>query len=201
MATTVSYKGSTLTTVDNQTKVLQTAGTWMEDDLTLVDVSGGGGIDIGVQTPVANLLSMIYELNHSTAKTGTFTLAQSIPNTAEQIFDANDATVTQFAIFEEGEIILDPNSNPAQAFIVLWLNSTDVLRRLLIQDSYKNLSSGVTVSGVNPSVDISIETGANYWQYAYWTWSGGVLNVKGQYNHNATYTPFRPNKTYRWVAW
>lgn len=42
MATTVTYKGETLTTVDNQTKVLQTAGTWLEDDLTLVDVSGGG---------------------------------------------------------------------------------------------------------------------------------------------------------------
>ncbi len=42
MATTVTYKGATLTTVDNQTKVLETAGTWMEDDLTLVDVSGGG---------------------------------------------------------------------------------------------------------------------------------------------------------------
>ena len=42
MATTVTYKGETLTTVDNATKVLETAGTWMEDDLTLVDVSGGG---------------------------------------------------------------------------------------------------------------------------------------------------------------
>lgn len=42
MATTVTYKGQTLTTVDNQTKTLQTAGTWMEDDLTLTDVSGGG---------------------------------------------------------------------------------------------------------------------------------------------------------------
>lgn len=43
MATTVTYKGATLTTVDNQTKVLQTAGTWVEDDFTLTDVSGGGG--------------------------------------------------------------------------------------------------------------------------------------------------------------
>lgn len=42
MATTVTYKGTTLTTVDNATKVLETAGTWLEDDLTLVDVSGGG---------------------------------------------------------------------------------------------------------------------------------------------------------------
>lgn len=46
MATTVTYKGETLTTVDNQTKVLETAGKWVEDDFTLVDVSGGGGYTI-----------------------------------------------------------------------------------------------------------------------------------------------------------
>lgn len=43
MATTVTYKGQTLATVENQTKVLETAGTWVEDDITLTDVSGGGG--------------------------------------------------------------------------------------------------------------------------------------------------------------
>lgn len=43
MATTVTYKGATLATVENQTKTLQTAGTWCEDDFTLTDVSGGGG--------------------------------------------------------------------------------------------------------------------------------------------------------------
>lgn len=42
MATTVTYKGQTLATVENQTKTLQTAGTWVEDDFTLTDVSGGG---------------------------------------------------------------------------------------------------------------------------------------------------------------
>lgn len=42
MATTVTYKGATLTTVDNDTKTLQTSGTWLEDDITLTDVSGGG---------------------------------------------------------------------------------------------------------------------------------------------------------------
>ena len=43
MSTTVSYKGQTLTTADNETKVLETAGTWLEDDITIVDVSSGGG--------------------------------------------------------------------------------------------------------------------------------------------------------------
>lgn len=42
MSTTVTYKGQTLTTVENQTKTLQTAGTWMEGDLTLTDVTQGG---------------------------------------------------------------------------------------------------------------------------------------------------------------
>lgn len=42
MATTVTYKGQVLVTVDNSTKVLETSGTWCEDDFTLVDTGGGG---------------------------------------------------------------------------------------------------------------------------------------------------------------
>ena len=46
MATTVTYKGQVLVTVDNSTKVLETSGTWCEDDFTLTDVSAGGGYTI-----------------------------------------------------------------------------------------------------------------------------------------------------------
>lgn len=42
MATTVKYKGSTLTTATNQTKILKTAGKYMEDDVTIEDVTSGG---------------------------------------------------------------------------------------------------------------------------------------------------------------
>lgn len=42
MATTVTYKGNTLTTLTNQTKVLKTAGKYMEDDITIDDESSGG---------------------------------------------------------------------------------------------------------------------------------------------------------------
>ena len=38
MSTTVTYKGSALTTVNNQTRTLKTAGKYMEDNVTLVDV-------------------------------------------------------------------------------------------------------------------------------------------------------------------
>ena len=43
MSTTVTYKGNTLATVSNNTKTLKTAGKYMEDDVTLVDVSSTGG--------------------------------------------------------------------------------------------------------------------------------------------------------------
>ena len=41
MSTTVTYKGSTLATVNNNTKTLKTAGKYMEGDVVLTDVSGG----------------------------------------------------------------------------------------------------------------------------------------------------------------
>lgn len=41
MSTTVTYKGDTLTTVSNQTRKLLTQGKYLEDDITLVDVSRG----------------------------------------------------------------------------------------------------------------------------------------------------------------
>ena len=39
MSTTVSYKGETIATVSNQTKTLTTEGKYLEDDITLTDVS------------------------------------------------------------------------------------------------------------------------------------------------------------------
>ena len=46
MSTTVTYKGSTLTTVDNQTRKLLTAGKYCEDDFTLTDVTQGGTVNL-----------------------------------------------------------------------------------------------------------------------------------------------------------
>lgn len=41
MTATISYKGATLGTADNSTKTLLTSGTYLEDNITIVDVSGG----------------------------------------------------------------------------------------------------------------------------------------------------------------
>lgn len=53
MSVTVTYKGQTLTTLDNQTKILETSGTWLEDDITITDVSSGGG---GSDTATVDIL-------------------------------------------------------------------------------------------------------------------------------------------------
>lgn len=54
MSTTVTYKGSVITTAENNTKVLETANTWLEDDITLVDVTSGGGGTLGTKTITQN---------------------------------------------------------------------------------------------------------------------------------------------------
>ena len=43
MSTTVTYKGSTIATAENATKTLLTEGKYLEDDITIVDVTSGGG--------------------------------------------------------------------------------------------------------------------------------------------------------------
>lgn len=42
MSATVNYKGATLATVDGQLRTLETAGTWLEDNVTITDVTQGG---------------------------------------------------------------------------------------------------------------------------------------------------------------
>lgn len=43
MSSTVKYKGNTLMTVTNQTRKMLTAGKYLEDDITIEDVTSGGG--------------------------------------------------------------------------------------------------------------------------------------------------------------
>lgn len=69
MSTTVTYKGQTLTTVENQTKTLQTAGTWVEGDFTLTDAS----LDISDTTATASDVAQgkVFYSNTGTRTTGT----------------------------------------------------------------------------------------------------------------------------------
>lgn len=50
MSATITYKGSTLTTVDNATKTLKTAGKYMEGDVIITDVSTSQGVVVTEET-------------------------------------------------------------------------------------------------------------------------------------------------------
>ena len=88
MSTTVTYKGSTLTTVDNQTRTLKTAGKYMEGDVTLTDTSpsivvsetldANGGIiktitttdEVNLQTKTITPTSSVQTVNPDTGYDG-----------------------------------------------------------------------------------------------------------------------------------
>ena len=61
MSTTVTYKGSSLTTVNNATRILETGGAWLEDDITIENVSSGGG------TPSATAHTILFEFEDITS--------------------------------------------------------------------------------------------------------------------------------------
>lgn len=91
MSTTVTYKGETLTTVNNQTRTLLTSGKYLEDNITLTDVSGGGGEMVVIT--VANAYGIVavpdtasYELDETSnnwlvtiSKHSLFVLASATP--------------------------------------------------------------------------------------------------------------------------
>ena len=71
MSTTVTYKGNTLTTVNNATKTLKTAGKYMEDDIALTDTT----VDLSSDTVTPATLMQGYTAHDAsgTAIVGTAT--------------------------------------------------------------------------------------------------------------------------------
>lgn len=166
-----------------------------------VNVSGGGQ-QIGIQTPNANPLAMLYALEHGTAKTGEFTLATTLPNTAKTIFDAQDTSVKNFVIMAEGEEGINTGTTTPATFLIfmIWLQSSTLRQISIMPISCRNDNTSGYLSIKNKD-DISIASSSTPLLYAYWDWVDGVLQVKAQYNKHVQYTPFKANTTYRWVAW
>lgn len=79
MSTTVTYKGATLTTVDNATVTLETAGKYCEDDFTLTDVSGGGGVQTAYVDGLEASGILYYTDANMTAQSGRFIYGAYLP--------------------------------------------------------------------------------------------------------------------------
>lgn len=60
MSTTVTYKGSSIAAFENTTKTLNTSGTWLEDNITITDVTSGGG-DTSIEDGLVERTLSYYE--------------------------------------------------------------------------------------------------------------------------------------------
>lgn len=100
MSTTVTYKGNAIATADNDTVTLETAGTWLEDDITLTDVTSGGGV-----TPTGTKQISITQNGTTTEDVTNYASAEITVNvsggssvTAQDLFDGTfptgDVTIT-----------------------------------------------------------------------------------------------------------
>lgn len=110
MSTTVTYKGSQIATVNNQTKVLNTAGRWLEEDITLVDSTGAA--------PTGTKQISITQNGTTTEDVSAYANAQIVVNvptgggTPSQThhvihFEFSDGTDTDIDAYWDGTFISD----------------------------------------------------------------------------------------------
>lgn len=100
MSSTITYKGSMLTTVNNQTRTLLTSGKWLEDNITITDVTSGGSVTV---TDEANATGTTCVITSGSTPTPTPTPSSNIPLntqlidfttvTMHSVLNGNDGTV------------------------------------------------------------------------------------------------------------
>lgn len=159
---------------------------------TLAAGYGGGGMQIGIQTSIPNILNMFYALEHGTAVTGEFTLSQAIPNTETEILDTGLSTVNGLFIADESQSTLNTGNSPENTLFAIVFSPTNegtavyAFTRHTTQMNYGTGSTGHSKEFLNRCT---------------WRVDSGILYATGSYNRNDNYTPFHSGHTYRWVAW
>ena len=111
MSTTVTYKGSTLTTVNNQTRVLETGGTWLEDDITLTDVTQSGITPTGTKQINISQNGTTTEdvTNYASAQITVNVSGGGTPSQTQHTiyFEFSDNTNTTITAYWDGTFISD----------------------------------------------------------------------------------------------
>ena len=110
MSTTVTYKGSTLTTVNNQTRVLNTAGKWLEGDITLTDVTQGGITPTGTkQINISQNGTTTEDVTNYASAQITVSVSGGTPSQTQHsiYFEFEDNTNTTITAYWDGTFISD----------------------------------------------------------------------------------------------
>lgn len=104
MSATITYKGQTLATVANQTKVLKTMGKYLEDDLTIVDAGGSGGNGFVLVESLPDIVVALADTDYATWTPAT-SAKVILPNRASGTFVATD--VGDYDYFVRQRVFLD----------------------------------------------------------------------------------------------
>lgn len=172
MATTVSYKGSTIATVSNQTKTLTTSGKYMEADVVITDSGGTVGVDCPVFTITYTGNDWTY-VGITCNKTYAECLAYGVDNQNNQVtnaiaacVDVNTSTnesstssVTLGSFGQEGirYIWSDGDSHPY--FDILYSSNGTITQ---IEPSTRSLTLNATANGTyTPNLGVYTEVNVN----------------------------------------
>lgn len=155
------------------------------------DSNNGNSIKIGNMDNSPNLINLFYGLENGIAKTGEICLEKALPNTETLLLSTGLEKVNMIVIFDTEYTELVVSDTPEN--LLYTMSAFDDNGEFLygagiytIYNSASNLSNKA-FSGFIPRLSS-------------YRWDGGDLYVVASYNANINYTPFYPNKKYRWVA-
>lgn len=206
MSATVTYKGATLTTVTNQTRTLETAGTYLEDDITIVDVTSGGGSVTQDENGFIILPSTgggSPSVGGLEYEAGTWTPSEDVSR-GEILFNNTHTVPPMYAVVSNATNtdMSDNTFNVACAYIDFYRitgSATDAgattKRYGLAAYTYKSSATN-TSQAVNAITSTSDDTDASStYKARYWATPTAFY----PYCNNGT-KYWKANRTYKWIA-
>ena len=164
MTATISYKGNTLATANNNTKTLLTSGKYLEDNITITDVTSGGGSS---WTKVGETWELAIEDYTSTTavSAGTKTYGSSIVTKDKIIYVRIRDKAGKRAGYFIGSDCFFINANKANGSTSTFATSGRIIHRCTTSNTFGTYSGACGVYGYSIS-------------------NAGVLTLRKCYNAN-----------------
>lgn len=166
MTATITYKGNTLATADNNTKTLLTSGKYLEDDITITDVTSGGSS----WTKIGNTTELTLSYSSTTAASATTIALGSAYYTKDKIIYVRirDKSGKQAGYFYGSD-----------AYFMNYYNASGATTTLAAPAvvCYRYTTSNALAG-----------TSGQYGLYGYSISSSGTLTIRKRYNSSYTLT-------------